>query len=83
VSAAEAVGYVLGLGLVVAVGYGGFLAGRDAAERKAAETIANLRRHSMILRAQRDQANERAARQARALGVFAPPPVVEPDWMSE
>lgn len=49
--------------------YAGFLGGRDASERKAAETVANLRRRLMVVTSQRDRAVENNARLARALGL--------------
>lgn len=47
--------WLIGVGILAAVGYGGFLAGRDQAERSAARHIADLRRANMGLRKERDR----------------------------
>lgn len=73
--------FVIGCVVLGAVGYGGYLGGRDAAERRAYATIASLRgdlaaRHLEIARLR-----EVTARQARNLASvkhLAPEP---PEWM--
>jgi len=69
--------------VLFAVGGAGFLAGRDAAERKAGMTIANLRRRCMALTSQRDRAQEQANRYARVLNILPPVEVREPSWMDD
>lgn len=72
---------VVGVVVLLAVGYAGYLGGRDAAERKASETISNLRRQVSILRAQRDRAVENNSRLARTLGLHRVEEPDVPDWM--
>ena len=79
----EIVSVVVGGCVLFAVGGAGFLAGRDAAERKAGMTIANLRLRCMALTSQRDRAQETANRYARILGTVPPVVVREPSWMDE
>jgi hypothetical protein len=69
--------------ILVSVGYAGFLAGRDSAEREAGRTIADLRRRCMALRSQRDRALEASARNARILGTLPPVVIPEPSWMRD
>lgn len=72
----------IGMAMLVGTGYAGYLGGRDAAERKAGETIANLRRRCLVLNAQRDRLLESNARLSRSLGLTANPPRL-PMWMDD
>lgn len=78
----ELVSGLLGIGFLMGVGYAGYVGGRDAAERKAAETIANLRRRCAIVTNQRDRAVEANGRMARTLGLHGNPEPPTPDWMN-
>lgn len=78
----ELVSGVVGIAFLIGVGYAGYMGGRDAAERKASETIANLRRRCAILTSQRDRAVEANSRMARTLGLHRNPEPPTPDWMS-
>jgi hypothetical protein len=73
---------LVGVGLLFGVGYAGYLAGREKAESRAHNTIANLRRANAALRHRVDRLEERNARQARALGIGHTPPVPLPEWMN-
>lgn len=77
----ELVTFIVGAIVVAAVGIGGYLGGRDAAERKAAETIGNLRRRCAVVTSQRDRAVESNSRMARTLGLTTPKPPEVPEWM--
>lgn len=78
----EIVTALIGVALLAGVGYAGFLMGREQAEQRAHNTVANLRRANMALRHRLDRAEERNARQARALGTYEPAPVQLPEWMN-
>lgn len=75
------VGVLAAVAVLFAVGYAGYLGGRDAAERKASETVSNLRRQVSILRGQRDRAVENNARLARTLGLQRVQEPELPEWL--
>ena len=77
----EFVGIVIGVGFVLAIGYAGYLGGRDAAERKASETIATLRRTVIGLRQERDTLRERNTQLAAALYLRRNIEPEAPSWM--
>lgn len=77
----ELVTFLVGVGILAGSTYAGYLFGRDRAESKASETIANLRRSNMVLRGQRDRAVENNSRLARALRIADPIPPEAPEWM--
>lgn len=69
--------------VVFGVGYAGFRAGRDTAERRAYYTIAELRRGLRVARLDNDrlvQAVGRLERQQKAARV---PTVKIPEWMGK
>lgn len=71
--------WLIGFGILMAVGYAGFLGGRDAAERQASATIADLRRANASLRRQKETAYAEAARWHRLANARTPQP---PEWLS-
>jgi cell division protein FtsB len=73
---------LVGVGLLFGVGYAGYLAGRETAESRAHNTIANLRRANAALRRRVDRLEEQNYRQARQLGSAVPKPVALPEWMN-
>lgn len=73
--------FVIGILMLAAAGVAGYLGGRDAAERKAAQTIADLRRAAMVLRSQRDRAVENNSRLARLVAAQTPRHPDTPEWM--
>jgi hypothetical protein len=68
-------------GLAAMFTYGGFLVGRERAEARCHNTIANLRRANMGLRSRIDRVEERNNRLARLLGKETTPPAELPEWM--
>jgi hypothetical protein len=60
--------FLAGAAVLFGVGYGGFLAGRESAEARAHNTIANLRRANAGQRAKIDRLQESHTRLANALG---------------
>jgi hypothetical protein len=78
----ELVTFLVGVIIIASFTYAGFLVGRDRGESKAAETVANLRRHNMVLRGQRDRAVENNSRLARALRLHDPVDPPAPEWMT-
>jgi hypothetical protein len=72
---------VTGLIVLTGVAMFAYLMGRDAAERKAQETVSDLRRATIVLRRQRDRAIENNARLARFIGANEAPDEDTPSWM--
>lgn len=66
---------------VAAFTYGGYIAGREAAERKLGEVIANQRRALMAARSQNDRLTERNMRLAAALRDVRIAQPEAPEWM--
>lgn len=78
----EIVTFMVGVMLLAGVGYAGFLIGRESAESRASNTVANLRRANMSLRARCDRLEERNARLAGALSTVMPKDPELPEWLS-
>ena len=66
---------------VAAFTYGGYMAGREAAERRLGAMIANQRRALMAARSQNDRLTERNFRLAAALRDARVIQPTEPAWM--
>lgn len=79
--ALELITGLVGVGILAGCTYAGFLYGQDRAETRCHNTIANLRRANMGLRARVDRVEERNVRLSRALGDYVPPKVDLPEWM--
>lgn len=77
----ELVIVVLVCGFVAAFTYGGYMAGRESAERKLGAVIANHRRALMAARQQNDRLTERNMRLAAALRDVRIAQPDEPGWM--
>jgi hypothetical protein len=69
--------------ILVAVGWAGYLAGRDGARREAGNTIATLRRRNMALVAKLERTERAAGTHRRILGILPDVHVSEPGWMRE
>lgn len=81
--AVELLTFLVGVMLLAGCTYAGFLFGRDAAERHAGETIANLRRQVVAYRARQDRLESRNAQLAAALHYAQPPNTAVPEWMRD
>jgi F420-0:gamma-glutamyl ligase-like protein len=78
----EVVTFIIGAFLIVSVGVLGFMAGRDAAERRASATIATLRHTVVKERTEKESLQEANYRLHRSLARLNPKDPQAPEWMT-
>lgn len=79
--AVEILTFAIGVSFVALAAWAGFMAGREAAERQAFYTIANLRRTLSSQRIELDRAAERNRQLMRHVNTARQVDVEVPEWM--